>query len=76
MGCLSVCQSGRLSVAVQSMRRFVRSKISNKQPFVTYVPLACFDLYKIIIREMHTKAYKYSKFGQIFACVVKYNIIH
>jgi len=35
-------------------------------------PHTCFDLYKVIIREVYsTKAYKYTKFCQIRARVVK-----
>jgi hypothetical protein len=35
---------------------------------VTYVLPTCFDLCKVIIREVHTKAYKYRKSCQRYAC--------
>ena len=38
------------------------------QSIVTYVLPTCFDLCKVIISEVHTKAYKYSKFCQKCAC--------
>ena len=51
--------------------------INNKQPFVTYVPPTCFDFYKVIIREIYKKTYKYSKFYQRCACVeLKYNSVN
>jgi hypothetical protein len=32
-------------------------------------PPTCFDLYKVIITDVYTKAYKYSKFSHRSACV-------
>jgi len=49
--------------------------LSNVHKFVTYVSCTCFDLYKAIIREAYTTAYKYSKiFFFLFCglCVVIY----
>jgi hypothetical protein len=40
-----------------------------------YVPSMCFDLYKVIIREVYTNTYKYSKFCERCAHVeLKHNI--
>jgi hypothetical protein len=41
------------------------------------VPPTCFDHYKIIIREVYTKKYKYNKFCHRCACVeLKYNTVN
>jgi len=42
----------------------------NISKFVVYVPPMCFGLYKVIIREVYTKAYKYSEFCRSFAYMV------
>lgn len=36
--------------------------ISTKYPLVTYVSGTCVDLYKVTVREVYTKAYRYSTF--------------
>jgi hypothetical protein len=51
--------------------------MSNKYSFITYVPPTCFDLYKAIVTEVYTNAYKYSKFHQRCACEdLKYKIVN
>jgi hypothetical protein len=49
--------------------------INNKQS--CHIPSTYSDLYKVIIKELYTKAYKYSKLHQRCACVeLKYNIVN
>jgi hypothetical protein len=43
--------------------------IKNNKSFVTYVLPTCFYLCKFIIREVYTKAFKYTKFCQKCACI-------
>ena len=44
--------------------------------FFTYDHPTRFDLNKVIIREVFTKVYKYSKLDQRYKCTVKYTIVN
>jgi hypothetical protein len=46
--------------------------------FISYVPPTYFDLYKVIIREVYTKAYKYTRTADSAkdVCVCRVKILY